>query len=282
MKTKQKIALAGLAYHGISTFRRLLGRGDRIEVPRRGLRWELDLREGIDFSIYLFGFFEPGMVRFYNARMKVGETVLDIGANIGSHTLPFARCVSPTGHVIAFEPTAYAYEKLRKNLALNPETAANVTSEQLFLVSGPDVQPETELYSSWPLTTDRGQHPKHLGIGMSTQGAGAETLDAYLARTGVTHVDWIKLDVDGYEFSVLSGAEETLRRHRPKILMEFAPYHASEVGSGFDALIELLDSHSYRAISVDSGKGIELSASRIRHEVPDGSSINVFLEAKSG
>jgi FkbM family methyltransferase len=51
--------------------------------------------------------------------VKPGNAVLDIGRNIGAHTLPLAHLVGPHGRVIAFEPTAYAIRKMRANIALN-------------------------------------------------------------------------------------------------------------------------------------------------------------------
>ena len=88
------------------------------EFKRGGLRWMLDLDEGIDFSIFLLGSFEPDAVRCFEKRIKPGDVVLDICANIGAHTLRLARLVGSSGRVLAFEPTIYAYAKLRSNLEL--------------------------------------------------------------------------------------------------------------------------------------------------------------------
>jgi hypothetical protein len=92
LSTIQKINLAKVAYYLVVVARRILGRSSQnIEVTRSGIRWYLDLKEGIDFSIYILGGFEPSTLRLYNKLVKSGDVVLDIGANIGSHTLPLAR-----------------------------------------------------------------------------------------------------------------------------------------------------------------------------------------------
>lgn len=280
MKTKQKIALAGIAYRGVSLLRGLAGRSDHAVVDRGGIRWDLDLREGIDFSIYLFGSFEPRTVAFYSPRIRAGDVVFDIGANVGAHTLPFARCVGQSGRVHAFEPTEFGFGKLRKNLELNPGLSARVVCEQLFLVAKEGDSAAKDLCASWPLVADSTLHPEHGGRSVSTGGAGAETLDGYVDRKSIARVDWVKIDVDGYEFSVLRGAESTLRKFRPKLILEFAPYLATEIGEGFEPLVELLRSHGYRASAIPSGREIPLDAARIREQVPPGSSINVLLEAK--
>src|SRR5688572_20988587 len=103
--TAQKVGLAKMASRVVLSCRKLLGRPAQAQFVRDGIRWQLDLREGIDFSIYLLGSFEPATVRAYRRIVKPGQTVLDIGANIGAHTLPLARLVGPGGRVIAFEPT---------------------------------------------------------------------------------------------------------------------------------------------------------------------------------
>jgi hypothetical protein len=118
LNTQRKIALACIANRFVKGGRRLLGMPMQAEFKRGGLRWMLDLDEGIDFSIFLLGSFEPDAVRCFEKRIKPGDVVLDIGANIGAHTLRLARLVGSSGRVLAFEPTIYAYAKLRSNLEL--------------------------------------------------------------------------------------------------------------------------------------------------------------------
>lgn len=127
LRTRQKIALATLAASAVRTARRMTGRGVTVTVLRDGFTWDLDLREGIDFAIYLLGRFEASTTRAYEGIVRPGDTVLDIGANIGAHTLPLARLVGPAGRVVAFEPTRYAHDKLLINLSLNAPLQERVT-----------------------------------------------------------------------------------------------------------------------------------------------------------
>src|SRR5256885_16555480 len=97
LTTKTKIALAGLAYRTIAKSRGLLGKSRQVEVRRGGVRWNLNLEEGIDFSIYLLGAFERSTVATLRELVKAGDVVLDIGANIGAHTLGRAKNVGAAG-----------------------------------------------------------------------------------------------------------------------------------------------------------------------------------------
>jgi tRNA G37 N-methylase Trm5 len=120
LTTRTKISLAALAYRTIAAGRAIVGKNDYATVRRGGLTWALDLREGIDFSIFLLGAFERSTVRTLKKLARPESVVFDIGANIGAHTLGLARNVGPAGRVFAFEPADFAFEKLKRNLALNP------------------------------------------------------------------------------------------------------------------------------------------------------------------
>jgi Protein-L-isoaspartate(D-aspartate) O-methyltransferase (PCMT) len=106
LKTINKFALVRLAYRTLKSARGLVGLGDRCEVTRDGLRCDLDLSQAIDLTIFVLGRFEPSTVAAFRRYVKPGATVLDIGANIGVHTLQLARLVGPQGRVLSFEPTA--------------------------------------------------------------------------------------------------------------------------------------------------------------------------------
>lgn len=155
-----------------------MGAGTRAEAARGGVRWDLDLSEGIDFAIYLLGGFELRTLKLYRKLVRPGAVVLDVGANIGAHTLPLAALVGPSGTVIAFEPTKFAFEKLRRNLELNPELRQRVRSLQMALLSQIDEPLPQSIYSSWPLDGSAAVHESHGGKLCATDGATVSTLDA--------------------------------------------------------------------------------------------------------
>jgi FkbM family methyltransferase len=243
MTTRQKMRIAQVLSRSVRTARRVIGASnDIVDVHRKGLNWRLDLREGIDLSIYLIGAFEWRTVQSYKRFIKPGDVVLDIGANIGAHTLHLANLVGTTGRVHAFEPTQYAYRKLLDNIALNPDLAPRIAPVQMMLTASDDAPLEAEICSSWPVEGEHQRHAQHEGTYQSTEGARAQTLDRFLNENGVTRVDFVKLDVDGHECEVLDGWT-TIARYRPKIILELGPY--DEHGRPIGELLDRLTVHGY-------------------------------------
>lgn len=280
LKTSHKILIATLLSRIILGGRKILGLGAQTVVTRHGVKWALDLNEGIDFSIYLLGAFEPLTQKQFPKFVGNGDVVVDIGANIGAHTLPLAQMVGKNGRVVAIEPTEYAAGKLRKSVALNEGLRNRIEVRQRMLVSGGEEQIPSTIYSSWPLDHATGNlHEEHKGRLMSTTGSEKSTLDELVDELKLDKVNALKLDVDGNEYSVLKGATRTLSKFHPVIFMELAPYVFHD-GANFDGMIALLGSHGYQLTHISNGKEIPSDPVQIREMVPVGGSINVIAMSK--
>ena len=101
LKTTTKLRIARLASRLLVAARATFGLGAETTVTRRGLRWYLNLREGIDLAIYL-GVYETDTLNALVKRVREGNVVIDIGANIGALSLPLALLVGAAGQVHAF------------------------------------------------------------------------------------------------------------------------------------------------------------------------------------
>lgn len=277
LKTKHKIALASLVQNVVMGGRRVAGKGTTTQVERSGVRWELDLREGIDFSIWLLGSFEPETVSAYQSIVRQGDVVIDIGANIGAHTLLLAKAVGEAGRVIAIEPTDFAYAKLCRNRSLNPELAERIHPVQSMLVGdGSEDQITPELYSSWPLGKNEGVHELHQGRLMTTTGARARTLDSVVEELAPERVDCIKLDIDGFECEMFRGAARVLKQWHPTFIMELAPYALEEQGASLEQLISLLQAHDYDLFDLANRSRLPLDSTILEQRIPPGASMNVI------
>jgi FkbM family methyltransferase len=281
LRTKTKIKLAALAYRCLAFGRTFAGKDNFATVTRRGLRWHLDLSEGIDFSIYLFGVFERSTAVTLQKLVKSGDVVFDIGANIGAHTLGLARSVGPAGRVFAFEPASFAFAKLKDNLALNPELEARTHPRQILLAAEPSGLAQQQIYASWPLTENNSVHPKHRGRLSATLGASVDTLDHFVACEGIDRVNLIKMDVDGEELQVLRGGLGILKEFQPLLVMEISPYVHAEHNNSFGTFVALLRESGYSLLDAATWNPLPLDAARLETLIPDGASINAIARPKN-
>ncbi len=250
LATESKIKLARVLYRLL----KLAGFRDEQVVTRSGVRFQLDLREGIDLSIFLFGGFQNHVVS-----VSVGATdpvIVDVGANIGAITLPLARRHS-RAQVHSFEPTHYAVEKFRRNLALNPALAARVTVNPCFVGSTSGTMAEGKAYASWRLddTTGAEMHDTHLGIKMAAVTT-RTSLDNYVEAKDISQVHLMKIDTDGQEFEVLAGAQKLIAFSRPRIVMEMCPYLLEEKHLTLKDYVEVLGP-GYRITDLRTGRAFD-------------------------
>ena len=275
MKTSHKIGAARVIYHAVHAGRALVGRTDHEIVVRDGMTYDLDLSQGIDFAIYLGGMFERSTATALSKLTEPSSLVLDVGANIGAHTLRLAKLVGPKGRVMAFEPTDFAFRKLQRNLDLNPWLASRVEAFHCFLAASDSASAPKAIYSSWPLVLGTGLHAKHLGREMQTEAAQARSLDSVLNKCADRKVQLVKLDVDGFECDVLRGATSLLREARPIFVMELAPYVLEERGTTLDELLSHFIPNGYRFYDERTQKQLPSTARELQAMVDDGASMNV-------
>jgi FkbM family methyltransferase len=278
LSTSHKIKIArGLSVSVLSA-RSIFRLPAEFIVTRRGLTWAINLKEGIDLAIYLLGGFELKTLDRYTQLIKPGDIVLDIGANIGAHTLPLAQLVGGTGKVFSFEPTAYAFKKQQINIGLNPDLISRISAHQMMLTDTDTAPLPESVYSSWPLEVADDLHNEHHGRLMGTDGSNASTLDSFLRELGIKHIDFIKLDVDGNENNVLAGARESLKKLKPKIMLELAPYVYGSEQKKFDKLLDDLWSLGYQISDMATGRLLPQSSVEIRALIPKAGGLNVLAK----
>ncbi len=248
----------------------LLYLGKQVIAEIDGIKYELDLDELIDRSIFFDGAFEPATAKVLKQLTPRGAIVLDIGANIGCHTCLLARLAYP-GRVIAFEPMPWPRQKLLRNIALNE--LRNVTVEGFALTDREVEAVPVHFRSSWQLDSRTGISRENCAS-CGPAIVDFSTLDDYVAENNVESIGLIKLDVDGYEAKVLRGAQMTLEAHRPILVMEFCHYSLEAVGDRLSDLIGFLNAAGYRIFQEDMLVEFPTKES-ILGSVPTDASINV-------
>ena len=180
----------------------------------------------IGSSIVETGVWAEKDVAFFRTIVKPGMTVLDIGANIGHHTVVYSKLVGPDGRVVAFEPQNVIHQILGANLAINgcwnAEALRTCVGEEAGYVNMFPIQ-----YTSNTNFGALGVAPPDADYArIHGERCRVDRLDTLLSELHcpITSCDFIKIDVQSYELFVLKGAEQTLRTFRPKLFLEISPH----------------------------------------------------------
>lgn len=188
-------------------------KGKVILKTKFGFQIELDpaFDKNIENVIYNRGVYEQGTVSVLLDFLKQGDTFVDAGANIGFLSLVAGAKIGKAGAVHAFEPFPSTFQILQKNKDINKYVQMNLYP---FALGN-----ETATQTIYNENENRGgaslvNHVSDKGIKIDVK-----KLDDVLPEKTV---NVIKIDVEGYEFEVLKGAEKTIKKDRPKLIIEYS------------------------------------------------------------
>jgi FkbM family methyltransferase len=185
----------------------------RIGLPIQVIGPPLPLASTVAFSQYAYRDASTG------ARPQPGDIALDVGGCWGDTALWLAHVVGSRGHVHTFEPTPGNRSLLEANLRLNPSLAPRITvwTEPLAGEPGETVWLPDAVGAGATMQTAPSD-PSRRMVELSTS-----SIDSLVSSRRLTKVDFIKVDVEGADLSVLEGAAETIRSQRPRLAI--ACYH---------------------------------------------------------
>lgn len=204
------------------------------------LYW-LNPQKYLDKCIIEGGVFEPQSTSVVHRLIKPGDTVLDVGANIGYYSVLFSKLVGEAGKVVCFEPTTYYHDVLAVNLSEN--NCSNVLTYRIGLSNKEeDVDIcigdcSASLYfldNQMPLAKER----IHL-----------QSLDKQMKHLPIDRLDFIKIDIDGHEPHFLEGAWETIDKYDPAILLEVSHQHYLKAGINAGDFFDLLKNKRFKIFS---------------------------------
>jgi FkbM family methyltransferase len=218
--------------------------------------WWLAEKSALDHEL-IYNEFERMETGFVERLLRREMTVVDAGAHHGLYTLLASKRVGWNGRVIAIEPSPRECERLKRHLRLNrcsnTELAPCALGENpgeadLYLVDG---------FQDWCNSL----RPPAVDEPIRTVRVSVRRLDDVLEELGVSKVDFLKLDVEGAELSVLHGAMKLLQREpRPAILAEVQDIRTEPWGYAAREIIQLLICMDYRWFAI-AAKGALLPIS---------------------
>lgn len=195
----------------------------------------------------LFGEFETMERRFVKKLLRRDMTVVDVGAHHGLYTLMASKCVGWHGRVVAIEPSPRERTRLAKHLRLN--RSSNV--ELIPCAAGED-QGEAELYVVERYNDGcNSLRPPSTPEPLRTERVTVRRLDDILSELHISTVDFIKLDAEGAELSVLYGAVNLLNGgSRPAMLVEVQDIRTKPWGYAAREILQLLIRMDYQWFAI--------------------------------
>ncbi len=198
----------------------------------------------VSYQIVFLDFYDKWLTSFMKAHIYEGCVCLDIGTERGWFTLLMANMVGRKGRVDAFEAFPPTYKKLENNIALNNFHWINAYNLAVCDRSGAmHFVPPSDTISS---QADNG------GVGHLTDKLVPNSIkvptisiDEYAEHHPFERLDIIKIDIEGAEYAALIGAEQVIRKFRPKLVIEYNRECAKRAQTSIEELDHLLNSYGY-------------------------------------
>lgn len=188
----------------------------KVSLDNISFKIVIDPKNGfVDEVIYTNGVYEPDILQVIKNNLKSGDIFIDIGANIGQHSLFSASIVGNNGRVILFEPIPKLVTQIKESLSENSEinnitihnVAASNTKDKAKIKLRPNNIGGSSLH----------HHDKDF------ETVTIKTIPADDLLLDLPKVNLIKIDTEGHEIEVLHGLQKTLKKYTPKIIIEFSP-----------------------------------------------------------
>ena len=188
--------------------------------------------------------FEKNELEVFQSLMANGSVLIDAGANIGLYSIIGSKLAGKNGRVYSFEPSKGTFKLFLKNIELN--SATNITAinkglgdiigESLVLKHNSENDDAENFISRSETKTDQ-----QIAVVSSSELITIDTLDNFQQVNKIDKVDFLKIDVEGYEYYVLKGAENLLKNNPDIIILfECADHLAKRAGSNQREVFNLL------------------------------------------
>jgi FkbM family methyltransferase len=197
----------------------------------------------IDKHIFLYGVYEPFMFDLFLRYLKTGDTFIDIGANIGQHTIFAAKIVGEEGSVHAFEPIPKLYNQLKDSVELNH-------LDKYVFLHNVAIGPKEGQGTFYVSKNAGGSSFVNKDDLSETITVSIKNGDTYLSP--LKKIDAIKIDVEGFEYEVLLGVKKIIETYRPILFLEFSGHFYTQQGNqSGEKILSLLRSYNYSIFDIE-------------------------------
>ena len=180
--------------------------------------------------------------------VKDGDTIFDIGANIGWYSNHLAK-EFPNSIIYSFEPIPETFNQIKANTELNG--ASNIRLNNLALYSKKE---KLTFYYSPTLTGASSSQNITENQNMTKLELDADTIDNFITKNSISKLDFLKCDVEGAEYFVYQGGFETFKKHRPIIFTEMLRKWAAKFNYHPNDIINYFFQFGYQCFIANKGK----------------------------
>ena len=222
-------------------------------VKRKGIDYELDISCLMQWYIY-WDLIHITRKYLYDL-VKEGNIILDVGTNVGETLLNFAKLTGDKGFVYGFEPDLTNHKAVQKNILLND--FANV---HVFSLGVSDKKETLKLYrvDEHNLGMNRVLQEDENTENLDFTEIQTTTLDDIVKENGISKVDLIKIDIEGYEMHALRGAKKILAEFKPPLFIEVGYTRLIKNGTSPNEMFKFLEDFGY---TVYHGETMEVLSS---------------------
>jgi len=234
----------------------ILWRSFRIEARTRfGARLEGSFPDVVHSFVYFFGIWEPAVTRLFQQALRPGDIMVDVGANVGLHSLLASRLVGPSGRVHSVEASPWIFARLMRNIATNGATNIRAYNLAATAQAGP-VAVYLHDDSNLGGTTIIASEAARSGAALESMVEG-RPLHEIVPLADLLAARLIKIDVEGAEWMVIQGIAALLPQLRPEveILIEVKRDALAAMGASVAALLALFADAGFAAFEVENDYG---------------------------
>jgi FkbM family methyltransferase len=220
----------------------------------------VDLGENIKLKLYTdsmfsravwLGGFEEAELTFMRRFIKQNDKVIDVGANIGVHTLIASRLSNGKGSVFALEPVTYIYDRLKENIELN--SVSNVQLVKKAFSDKPGAAEITISLDGFDAWNSMGGESNNTGHHFKKETIDTTTLDDFIRDQGISidTINFIKIDTEGWEYNVLKGSTVLRSEKAPVLMLEYSDEISTNFGFSIIMIYDKLVEYGYKVYDYD-------------------------------